>query len=113
LVDPQDVAGVARTILDLLKRPTLSSEYAAKLAQVAADYRWEAVCQPLIRFCQAPYIAPDKSYLHEKSAAAGLYQPVPALWRKGVRALKIGGVKGLWQQIRQYVRWRVRKFQKL
>lgn len=113
LVEPEDVAGVARTILDLLNRPTLRADYAAKLEQVAADYRWDAVCRPLIRFCRAPYFSPDKAYLQEKSASADLNRLDPSLWNKGLRALKIGGVTGLWRQIRQYIRWRVRKFQKL
>jgi len=113
LVQPGDVEGVTRTILDLLNNPSLRAEYQARFQQVAAAYRWEAVCQPLLRFCQAPYFSPDKAYLHEKSQMLAPTGSSQSLWTKGVRALKMGGISGLWQQTRQYIRWRVRKFQKL
>ena len=43
LVEPQDVAGVAQTILDLLDRPDLRQDCMARAAVLAPEYHWRTV----------------------------------------------------------------------
>ncbi len=109
VVAPGDVNGVAQTILTLLDNPTLRADYAARAQQVAASYRWESVTQPLVKFCAAPYEAPDKAYRRQQPFSAekqsDTWWQLPA---KGWRALRLGGLSGLLQQSREYLRWKIR-----
>jgi len=105
VVEPGDVVGVVRAILDLVDTPDLRAAYRPRFERVAAAYRWDVVTRPLIEFCAAPHLAPDKPYRH--GASAFDLGPTP-LWRlpgKAWRALKIGGVSGLHRQVHRYLRW--------
>jgi glycosyltransferase involved in cell wall biosynthesis len=109
LVAPGDVNGVAQTILALLDNPTLRADYAARAQQVAASYHWESVTQPLVKFCAAPYEAPDKAYRRQGPFSAE--RQSDAWWQlpaKGWRALRLGGLSGFLQQSREYLRWKIR-----
>jgi len=57
-VDFQAEKEVAEAIITLLKRP--KQAWAAGFTRARADFAWEHVAQPLIEFCRAPRIAPDK-----------------------------------------------------
>jgi hypothetical protein len=98
---------VAQTILTLLANPTLRAECAPRFRQVAAQYHWKVCARPLIEFCAAPHFAPDKAHRHRGflSASAGEQSP-RRLLGKAWRALRIGGVSGLLQQSREYLRWK-------
>jgi glycosyltransferase involved in cell wall biosynthesis len=113
LVAPGDVGGVAQTILTLLEQPTLRADQAAHFAEVAAQYRWEVVMQPLLEFCAAPYFAPDKAYLKQLSSSTENSNSKLGLLSKGWRALRLGGVSGLFRQGGEYLRWKINKYQKL
>ena len=105
LVAPRDVDGVAQAILELLAQPDLRSAHAAEFAKLAADYRWTQVAQPLLHFCQNPTFAADRQYI----AARRLDTAGPnSLPEKAWRALRMGGVTGLWRQAVQYARWQAR-----
>jgi len=108
LVAPGDVNGVAQAILALLNNPTPRADYAARAQQVAADYRWESVTRPLVKFCAAPYVAPDKAYLR---AVPFSNEERTSWWQlpvKGWRALRLGGLSGFLQQSREYLRWKIK-----
>ena len=105
VVEPGDVEGVAEAILSLLDTPNLREAYRPRFERVAADYRWDAVTRPLVEFCRAPRIAPDKPYLR----GASMFEVGPTPWwrlpGKAWRALQLGGVRGLARQVGAYRRW--------
>jgi glycosyltransferase involved in cell wall biosynthesis len=106
LVPPDDVDSVAQAILTLLANPALRADCAPRFRQVAAFFHWEAVTQPLVAFCAAPYLAPDKAYLRSRAASI---EKTDSRWRlldKSWRALRLGGVSGFMGQVRGYLRWR-------
>jgi len=107
LVEPGDVDGVAQAILSLLANPTLRAECAPRFREVAAQYHWKVCARSLIKFCAAPHFAPDKAYRYQGflSAPTGEQNPWRRLLGKAWRALRIGGVSGLVQQCREYLRW--------
>lgn len=105
LVEPGDVEGLACAILDLLDRPGLRQESAPKFRQVAARYHWDIVLQPLIDYCAAPYLAPDKAYLSRRPLARP--KTLRRLMVHSWRALRAGGVAGLLRHSRQYLQWRL------
>ena len=113
LVAPEDVAGVAQSILKVLDQPTRPQAPDIHIQQIAAHYSWEAVCQPLIKFCRAPYLASDKTYLQQRVEAAASVNAQRSLWAKGRRAWQVGGMSGLLKQSGQYLRWKINKYQKL
>jgi glycosyltransferase involved in cell wall biosynthesis len=100
-----DVAGVAEAILTLLDTPDLRETYRPRFEAVAARYRWEVGAQPLVAFCAAPRVAPDKAHLR----ASGGWEVKPTVWwqlpGKAWRALRRGGLRGLVRQVDQYRRW--------
>jgi glycosyltransferase involved in cell wall biosynthesis len=109
LVAPGNVEGVAQGILTLLASTTLRADCAARFQRMARRYRWKVATQPLMRFCAAPQLAPDKPYRGQKrSTVEG-----PGGWRrlmgKGWRALRLGGVSGFLRQSSEYLRWIRRK----
>lgn len=108
-VAPGDVDGVAQAILSLLANPTLRAECAPRFRQVAARYRWEVVTRPLVKFCAAPRLAPDKAYLQQRSLSMEQQRCWWRLLAKGWRALRLGGISGLLRQSGEYLRWRMNK----
>jgi glycosyltransferase involved in cell wall biosynthesis len=109
LVQPGDVDGVTQGILTLLDNPSLRADSAPGFRRMAERYRWEKVVEPLVGFCAAPYRAPDRGYVRQRSPAFEGASTWPRLAAKSWRALQLGGVRGLWQQARQYLRWMRRK----
>ncbi len=107
LVAPGDVEGVAQKVLNILADPNWRRECRNRASQVAAAYRWDVVAQPLVDFCAAPRLAADKA-----QPAVGIDVDVdgrgPRLIRKGWRAWRLGGMRGLVNQVRDYVRWKRR-----
>jgi len=105
VVAPGDVEGVAQAILSLLDTPNLRETYRPRFEQVAAAYRWEVVTRPLVEFCAAPRLAPDKAYL----GGITTFELGPTPWwklpGKAWRALRLGGVQGLARQVGEYRRW--------
>ena len=113
LVEPQDVAGVAQAIVNILNKPTLRVDQAARFKEMAAQYQWPQITQPLVKFCTAPYLAPDKAHLIKETTLSGKQNEGLRLLGKGWRALRIGGISGLVEQGSEYLRWKVDKYQKL
>ncbi len=113
LVAPGEVDKVAHTLLDLLDRPNLRAEYAARFKQVAAQYQWEEVVRPLLEFCANPVLAPDKAYLSRQSLSPNRQNSTLSPLQKGWRALQMDGASGLLRQSRDYLRWKLSKRQKL
>ncbi len=58
VVAAQDVEDVTEAIVQILTEP--KERYAAAFARAQADLTWENAAKPLIAFCRAPRIAPDK-----------------------------------------------------
>lgn len=109
VVDPGDVDGLVKAILDLIETPNLRQTYKSRFEQVAAAYRWEVVTRPLIAFCSAPRLAPDKGHLKPSSALRRGPTPWWQLPRKALRALRAGGIDGLTRQMRGYWRWMIHR----
>jgi glycosyltransferase involved in cell wall biosynthesis len=105
LVYPGDISSVAQAILSLLDNPTWRANAATRFNQIAADYQWEVVTRPLVRFCAAPYIAPDKTYLRQRPLPLGKQGSTLHLLTKSWRALRMGGLSGFLQQSAEYLRW--------
>jgi glycosyltransferase involved in cell wall biosynthesis len=108
LVDPGDASGVAQTVLALLDNPNLRAEYAERAQKVADHYHWQAVAQPLVDFCAAPYIAPDNTYLRQRPLSVEKQSTSWRLLVRGWRALRLGGLSSLLQQSGEYLRWKMR-----
>jgi glycosyltransferase involved in cell wall biosynthesis len=109
LVLPQDVDGVARAILALLSNPNLRADCAPALGHVAARYTWEKVARPLLEFCAAPRLAPDKAYLPAGLSSLERQSSGQRLLGRSWRALRLGGLSGFLRQSGEYLRWRMRK----
>jgi hypothetical protein len=75
--------------------PNLRQQYQPQFDQVRSRYMWETVMQPLINFCESPYQAADKPYLHQiplVESGQSSWQSLPGkVWhttkRYGVRQL--------------------------
>lgn len=109
LVMPEDVAGVAQTILTLLDQPDLRVAHAPYFEKVVSSYYWNAVTQPLVEFCAAPCLAPDKAYLRSQDKASENGSSLLKLWRKSLRAWRLGGISKLCNQVYDYFRWKSRQ----
>lgn len=109
LVPPDDPHSVAQAILTLLTKPTLRADLAPRFRQLATHFHWEAVTRPLVAFCAAPCLAPDKAYVRQRFLLAGGSGSRWSLLAKSWRALRLGGVSGFLRQTREYLRWRRRK----
>jgi len=110
VVEPGDVDGVAEAIVSLLDTPNLRVTYRSRFERAAAAYRWEVVTRPLVEFCAAPRLAPDKAYLRGLSVSDVGPTPWWRLPAKAWRALRLWGVPGLTRQVNEYWRWlRVRQ----
>jgi glycosyltransferase involved in cell wall biosynthesis len=111
LIAPGDVEGVAQAILNLLNDPTSRADHATQFRKVAADYHWDVVVRPLIDFCASPSFAPDKDYLRQRRLLGDVTRQDS--WRrlllKSRRALQLGGVSGLLERGKEYIRWRARR----
>jgi glycosyltransferase involved in cell wall biosynthesis len=107
LVSPRDVDGVADAILSIVSNPSIRTEAARDARRIAARYRWDAVVQPLVRFCMDPHMAPDKVYLGTRpSSMHGRTGPSPLL-SKACRTLLQDGFSVLIQRSGQYLRWKL------
>lgn len=63
VVAPGDDEAVADAIVTLLETPELKDTYRPRFARLTGDYRWDAVAEPLVKFCHEPRLAPDKDFL--------------------------------------------------
>lgn len=71
-VPPGDVDAVARALNGLLDQPDLRERLRPRFQEVAARHTWERVAGPLIRFCQAPALAPDRAALLSEASSPDL-----------------------------------------
>ncbi len=101
LVAPGDVAGVAQAILEWVDTPDLRPNLAARFRQVARQFQWEVVTQPLIAFCQAPRLAADKPHNRPTKRVEST-----SLLNKSWRTIRLGGFAAFWQEVRSYWRWK-------
>lgn len=109
LVAPGDVEGVSQAILSVLEDPISRQNLQERMRAVAENYRWDIVIRPLADFCAAPYFAPDKRYQAEMGMASGRQREWQRLLRKGWRALRLGGIRGMVAQMRDYASWKARQ----
>jgi glycosyltransferase involved in cell wall biosynthesis len=96
----EDVEGTAQAILDMLALPDLRSHHRPHFERVSRRFTWDAVAQPIVDYCRAPYLAADRGRLAEPP-------PTPR-WRLPLRAGRIlmeRGISGLAQETRSYVSW--------
>jgi glycosyltransferase involved in cell wall biosynthesis len=110
LVKPGDFEAVARTILSLLKIPSLRADYAARSREIATAYRWDTLIRPLVDFCSAPSFAPDKNFLKQRHFLFGSAQPsrLRHLITRSWRALRLGGASEMLRQTKDYLCWKMR-----
>ncbi|MCB8978078.1 MAG: glycosyltransferase family 4 protein [Ardenticatenaceae bacterium] len=104
LVTPADTDGVAQAILELLDTPNLRAELAEEFQQIARQFQWDQILQPLIAFCQKPHLAADK----QTSQFVSHSQP-RSLVGKSWQVWQLGGLGALWQEVQSYWRWKRRQ----
>jgi len=107
LVSPRDVEGVADAILSMLSNSSLRSEAASSASRIAARYQWDAVIQPLVRFCRDPHMARDRVYLRQASSSTCSRTGPRLLLSKAWRTLLQDGLPILIQRSSQYLRWKM------
>jgi len=115
VVGYQDASGLAQAILDLLATPNLKADLAPCFADLARAYRWEQTTRPLVEFCRAPRLAPDRGrQLIELTFTtyATAVPPRPARsWGerlvKAWRSLRQGGWAALKREIIGYLVWKL------
>jgi glycosyltransferase involved in cell wall biosynthesis len=119
VVGYQDVSGLAQAILDLLATPNLRATLAPRFAQLVPVYRWEQTTRPLVEFCRAPRLAPDREMRWRVTSAAPASprgamedQSLPApSWSgrlvKAWRSLRRGGWNALKREIIRYLLWKL------
>ncbi len=73
-VPPGDTAGFADALAALAGSPAARAEAAARSSELADDYRWDRVAEPLIEFCRAPRRAPDLVLPAAARAVLGLHR---------------------------------------
>jgi glycosyltransferase involved in cell wall biosynthesis len=107
VVQNDDVGQIIQTLLMLLRTPNLRQVYQPQFDQVRSRYMWETVMQPLINFCESPYQAADKPYLHQ----VPLLEPGQSSWQslpgKVWYTAKRYGVRQLAMQMRDFLRWKL------
>lgn len=57
VVLPEDVEGFAQAVVSMLREP---HSHVEGFEKARVDFAWERVIEPLVAFCKAPRIAPDK-----------------------------------------------------
>ncbi|MBN1937164.1 MAG: glycosyltransferase [Anaerolineae bacterium] len=105
-VPAQDVPAVVRAVLELVDVPDLKQRLAPEFACLACSFEWEAVAAPIARFCQRPWHAPDRPWLHVDVTASPI-KPPPwwTLPGKAWDYLRRGGPMALWRAAGMYLRW--------
>ncbi len=71
-VPPGDTAGFAAALAALAGSPTARAEAATLARELADEYRWDRVAEPLVEFCRAPRRAPDLTLPAAARAVLGL-----------------------------------------
>lgn len=89
LVSPGDAAGVAQAILELVNTPNLRNKLAANFQQVAPQFQWNTVMQPLIDFARHPTSPPTSK------VASSCPTRSHALWWEKLANLTAGRDPGL------------------
>jgi hypothetical protein len=59
VVPPGNQAALATAILDILAEQDARGQRRAAFERIAAQFRWEKVCQPLLNYCREPWPAGD------------------------------------------------------
>jgi len=109
VVDYQDAEGLSAGLLEMLDQPHLKEAYAPRFEEMRDRLTWSQVAAPLIEFCRSPRPAPDRIALQEEASRSSPGEPPPTPWWllaiKAWRCYRDRGVKGLWQETRDYLRW--------
>ena len=109
VIDYQDVERLSTGLLEMLDQPHLKEAYAPRFEEVRGRLTWSQVAAPLIEFCRPPRLAPDRLAPEEKARGVPSSEPPPTPWwllvNKAWRCYRDRGVKGLWQEARNYLRW--------
>ncbi len=107
IVKSGDVHQLSQTLVEMLDTPNLRQRYKAGFDRIRDKYEWEAVTQPLVRFCAEPYQATDKPHLSHIPAVADGRPAWLTLPHKIVQSVKIGGIAELGARVREYLRWKL------
>ncbi|MCL4458522.1 MAG: glycosyltransferase, partial [Chloroflexi bacterium] len=116
LVDPGDVEQLVAVLTEMLDTPDLREKYRANFERVAARFTWDKAVEPLARFLRNPQRAPDRANYELNLALntpESLASVVPTpLWQLPLKAwqrYRSSGLAALWQEIRQYILWRLER----
>lgn len=59
-VEEKDPKKLAETILEVMSKIDNYSTYKDNVKAIKQKYKWENIMEPLLEYCEAPYISPDK-----------------------------------------------------
>jgi len=85
VVPPNDPHAVAAALLQLLDTQNLRESYREQFEQVRAEFTWEQASEPIIRFCRAPSLTPDRQTTTEPADVDILFSPASELEAEVVR----------------------------
>jgi glycosyltransferase involved in cell wall biosynthesis len=104
-----DADQVSQALVDLLTTPDLRQQYQPRFERVRARYEWETVMAPLIKFCEAPYLAADKHYLKRITlveVGTSAWWSLPGkIWQ----IVRNYGAMGLIPKAKEYLKWKLQR----
>jgi len=86
VVPPEDDEAIAAALLRLLEVADLRGAHREGFEQVRPAFTWENACEPIVRFCQQPHLAPDRAAQRDQlqtPAEATLSSQVQQLQEEG------------------------------
>ncbi|HXV98068.1 MAG TPA: glycosyltransferase, partial [Anaerolineae bacterium] len=104
-----DAEQVSQVLVELLTTPNLRPQYQPCFERVRASYEWETVMAPLIKFCEAPYLAADKDHLKRitlvEAGTAAWWSLPGKIWQ----IMRNYGPQKLIPKAKEYLQWKLQK----
>lgn len=118
VVAPGDHVGVAQALCRLLDDAALRAQMSAAARRLAADYTWERVATPLVRFCRHPQrrrAHPASPAPIEPSPSLPQEQPMPDQEARldAVRRAALAAQEQTWQLVEPVVSGRLRRMRRV
>ncbi len=109
VVSSGNVDHLSRVLLDLLETSDLRQRYKPNFDRIRTTYEWETVVQPLIKFCEAPYVAADKPHLNHIPLVESGVSSWWTLPQKILRTARRYGLAELFRRTQEFIRWKLQR----